>query len=96
MNERFGTKFSEQDKVLEQMKADFAKDEKMINAAKSNDKSLFKYLYEQKFKDVAVNRYEENDKFFMSLFGDEDKMKFVMDMMSEVIFNDLKNKNMGS
>lgn len=96
MNERFGTKFSEQDKVLEQIKADFAKDEKMINAAKSNDKSLFKYLYEQKFKDVAVNRYEENDKFFMSLFGDEDKMKFVMDMMSEVIFNDLKNKNMGS
>lgn len=96
MNERFGTKFSEQDKVLEQMKADFAKDEKMINAAKSNDKSLFKYLYEQKFKDVAVNRYEENDKFFMSLFGDEDKMKFVMDMMSEVIFNDLKNKNIGS
>lgn len=25
MNDRFGTKFSEQDKVLEQMKADFIK-----------------------------------------------------------------------
>jgi type I restriction enzyme R subunit len=47
-------------------------------------------LYEQKFKDVAVNRYEENDNFFMSLFGDEAKMKFIMDMMSEVIFNELK------
>lgn len=91
MNERFGTKFSEQDKVLEQMKSDFAKDEKIVNAVKANDKSLFKYLYEQKFKDVAVNRYEENDKFFMSLFGDEAKMKFIMDMMSEVIFHELKN-----
>lgn len=90
MNERFGTKFSEQDKVLEQMKADFAKDDKIVNAAKANDKSLFKYLYEQKFKDVAVTRYEENDKFFMSLFSDEDKMKFIMDMMSEVLFNELK------
>lgn len=90
MNERFGTQFSEQDKVLEQMKADFAKDEKIVNAVKAGDKSLFKYLYEQKFKDVAVNRYEENDNFFMSLFGDEAKMKFIMDMMSEVIFNELK------
>ena len=91
MNERFGTVFSEQDKVLEQMKVDLAKDEKIVNAVKSNDKSLFKYLYEQKFKDVAVNRYEENDKFFMSLFSNEGKMKFIMDMMLEVIFNELKN-----
>jgi len=90
MNERFGTEFSEQDKVLEQMKADFAKDEKIVNAAKINDKSLFKVLYEQRFKDVAVNRYEQNDSFFMSLFSDEAKMKFVMDMMAEVIFNELR------
>lgn len=90
MNERFGTKFTEQDKVLEQMKSDFAKDEKIVNAAKSNDKSLFKYLYEQKFKDVAVNRYEENDNFFVSLFSDEEKMKFIMNMMEEVLFKELR------
>lgn len=91
LNERFGTEFSEQDKVLEQMKADFAKDDKLANAAKANDKSLFRYLYEQKFQDVAVNRYEENDKFFMNLFGDEKKMKFIMDMMEKVIFDDLRD-----
>jgi len=91
MNEKFGTSFSEQDKVLEQMKHDFANDEKIVNAAKANDKSLFNYLYEQKFKDVAVNRYEENDKFFMSLFSDEEKMNFIMNMMSEVIFKALRN-----
>lgn len=89
MNEKFGTAFTEQDKVLEQIKGDFAKDEKIVNAVKANDKSLFKYLYEQKFKDVAVNRYEENDKFFMSLFSDEEKMNFIMNMMSEVIFKEL-------
>lgn len=90
MNEIFGTQFSEQDKVLEQMKANFTKDDKLANAAKSNDKSLFKYLYEQKFQDVAVNRYEKNDKFFMDLFSDEAKMKFVMDIMSKVIFKELR------
>jgi len=89
MNERFGTAFAEQDKVLEQMKNDFAKDDKIVNAAKAKDRSLFKYLYEQRFKDVAVNRYESNDLFFMNLFGDETKMKFVMDLMSEVVFNEL-------
>ena len=91
MNERFGTAFTEQDKVLEQMKNDFAKDEKIVNAVKANDRSLFKYLYEQRFKDVAVNRYEENDKFFMSLFSDEEKMNFIMNMMSEVIFKELRS-----
>lgn len=90
MNERFGTAFSEQDKVLEQMKSDFAKDEKIVNAVKADDKSLFKYLYEQKFKDVAVNRYEENDKFFMSLFSDEEKMNFIMNMMAEVVYRELR------
>lgn len=92
MNERFGTHFTQQDKVLDQMKEDFAQDEKMKNAAKIGDKSLFKVLYEQKFKDVAVNRYEENDNFFMDLFGDESKLKFVMNMMSEVIYQDLKQR----
>jgi type I restriction enzyme R subunit len=90
MNERFGTAFMEQDKVLEQMKADFAKDEKIVNAAKANDKSLFKCLYDQKFKDVAVNRYEQNDNFFVSLFSDEAKMKFLMDTMANAIFEELR------
>ncbi len=92
MNERFGTQFTQQDKVLDQMKADFAGDEKLVNAAQSSDKSLFNHLYKQRFKDVAVNRYEENDGFFMDLFNDENKLKFVMNMMAEVVYNDLRNR----
>ena len=42
------------------------------------------------FKDVAVNRYEENDKFFMSLFSDEEKMNFIMNMMAEVVYRELR------
>lgn len=93
LNERFGTQFTKQDKVLDQMKEDFADDEKVKNAAKSGDKSLFKVLFEQRFKDVAVSRYEQNDDFFMSLFSDADKLKFIMDMMSDIVYNDLKNRD---
>lgn len=92
MNERFGTQFSEQDKVLEQFKSALKKDEKMQSAAKSNDKSLCRYIYNTKFKDVAVNLYNQNDEFFMSLFGDENKMKFVMEQMFNVVFNELRQQ----
>ncbi len=93
MNERFGTQFSEQDKVLEQFKSALKKDEKMQSAAKSNDKSLCRYIYNTKFKDVAVNLYNQNDEFFMSLFGDENKMKFVMEQMFNVVFNELRQQH---
>jgi type I restriction enzyme, R subunit len=47
-------------------------------------------IYEQRFEDVAVYRYDQNDSFVMSLFSDAAKMKFIMDMMTEVIFNELR------
>jgi type I restriction enzyme, R subunit len=72
--------------VLEQMKADFAKNEKMVNAAKANDHSLFKVLYEKNFIDVAMNRYEEIDSFFTSLFTDEAELVFVKDMRQDIPF----------
>lgn len=74
------------------MKEDFDQEEKMKNATKIGDITLFKVFYEQKFKDVAVNRYEENDNFFMGLFVDENKQKFVTNMMEDVIYQGLKGR----
>lgn len=92
MNKRFGTSFVAQSGILEQIKNDFVKDDKMIYVAKSGDESLFKYLYEQKFKDIAANCYEKNNKFFASLFEDEAKMQYIVDSMKEIVFKELKNK----
>lgn len=62
----------------------------MVNAAKSKDRSLFKHLYEKNFIEVAMNRYEENDNFFTSLFTDEAKLKFIMHMIQDVLFTELR------
>lgn len=92
MNKHFGTSFAAQSGILEQIKSDFIKDDKMVYVAKSGDESLFKYLYEQKFKEIAANCYEKNNKFFVSLFDDEAKMQYIIDSMKEIVFKELKNK----
>lgn len=89
-NERFGTDFTEQDKVLEQLKADMSKNSQMANAAKSGDKTLFNSLYDKYFNDVAIERYEQNDKFFTSLFGDADKLKFIKELLLSDLYKELR------
>lgn len=90
-NQKFGTEFTEQDKVLAQLKADMMKDVKIVDSAKNGDKTAFKTLYEKQFNDVAINRYEQNDEFFKSLFADAEKLKFIKKMLLEDLYNDLRN-----
>lgn len=90
-NSRFGTNFTEQDKVLAQLKADMMQNEQMANSAKTGNKTAFKTLYEKHFNDIAINRYEQNDEFFKSLFADAEKLKFIKRMLLEDLYNDLRN-----
>ncbi len=89
-NKKFSTKFTEQDKVLAQLKADMMKDEKIVNSAKDGDKTAFKTLYEKQFNDVAMNRYEENDSFFKSLFEDNEKLQFIKKLLLDDLYNELR------
>jgi type I restriction enzyme R subunit len=91
-NKKFGTEFTEQDKVLEQLKLDIMKDEKMANCAKTGDKTAFEALYEKQFVDIAMNRYEQNDNFFKALFENPDRLKYVKELLFFNIFNELRNK----
>lgn len=91
-NKKFGTTFSEQDKVLAQLKADMMKNEQMANSAKSGDKTAFKTLYDKQFNDIAINRYEENDSFFKGLFENADKLKFIKELLLADVYNELRNK----
>lgn len=91
-NKKFGTTFTEQDKVLAQLKADMMKNEQMANSAKSGDKTAFKTLYDKQFNDIAINRYEENDSFFKGLFENADKLKFIKELLLVDVYNELRNK----
>lgn len=91
-NKKFGTTFTEQDKVLAQLKADMMQNEQMANSAKSGDKTAFKTLYDKQFNDIAINRYEENDSFFKGLFENADKLKFIKELLLADVYNELRNK----
>jgi type I restriction enzyme R subunit len=91
-NKKFGTAFTEQDKVLAQLKSDMMKNEQMANSAKSGDKTAFRTLYEKEFNDIAINRYEENDNFFRGLFENADKLKFIKELLLADLYNELRKK----
>lgn len=92
-NKKYGITFSEQDKVLAQVKSDIMKDEQIVNAAKSGDKTAFRALYEKKFNEIVINRYEENDKFFKSLFENEDKLEFIRKSLLDDLYDELRSQD---
>lgn len=92
INERYGTAFTEMDKVLVQMENDYAAQEKWQSYAKNNDRSTFMLLFEKDFPTMAAARYEQNDEFFTKLFSDPDMMKQVMETIGSVLYERLKKK----
>lgn len=92
INEKYGTNFTEMDKVLVQMENDYAKEEKWQSYAKNNDRSTFMLLFAKDFPNMAAERYEQNDQFFRKLFDDPDMMQQVMETVGSVLYERLKKK----
>ena len=92
INEKYGTHFTEMDKVLVQMENDYANQEKWQSYAKNNDRATFMLLFEKDFPNMAADRYEQNDQFFRKLFDDPNMMKQVMETVGSVLYERLKRK----
>ena len=92
INEKYGTRFTEMDKVLVQMENDYANQEKWQSYAKNNDRATFMLLFEKDFPNMAADRYEQNDQFFRKLFDDPDMMRQVMETVGSVLYERLKKK----
>lgn len=92
INERYGTNFTEMDKVLVQMENDYAAQEKWQSYAKNNDRRTFMLLFEKDFPNMAAKRYEQNDDFFVRMFSDPELMKQVMETVGGVLYERLKKK----
>ena len=92
INERFGTSFSEMDKVLAQLTEDFMQDDRLVELAKNNPQSTFEMIFEQQFKDVAALRYEQNEEFFVRMFKDEAFMAEVVKLMLPEVYKKLRKK----
>lgn len=92
INEKYGTEFTEMDKVLEQIQNDFLADDNLVSFAKNNDEAIFGLKFEQEFENVAAQRYEQNDAFFVKMFQDSDVMKTVIEMLKPIIYRKMRKK----
>jgi len=92
INERYGTTFTEMDKVLLQIENDYAADDKWASYAKTNDLKTFMMLFTKDFPQMAAKRYEQNDDFFVKMFSEPEMMQQVMDTIGMVIYDKLRRK----
>lgn len=92
INEKYGTQFTEMDKVLSQIENDYAAQDKWHSYAQNNDYKTFTLLFQKDFPVVAAQRYEQNEAFFVNLFTDSEMMQWVMDNMCRVVYERLKKK----
>ena len=92
INNRYGTDFTEMDKVLMQMENDYAADQRWSDYARHNDRKTFMLLFEKDFPDMAAKRYEQNEEFFVKMFNDPDVMREVCETVGAVLYERLKRK----
>lgn len=93
INDKFGTNFTELDKVLLQIENDYAVQDKWKSYAQNNDFKTFMLFFEKDFPDMAASRYEQNEDFFVRLFSDPGMMKQVMEGIGPVLYERLKRKS---
>lgn len=90
INEKLGTEFTEMDKVLAQMAADFANDSDLTKKAQANAIENFKFPFEAAFDVVVVQRMMQNDEFFRTLLSNAELSKMLKDQMLPIVYERLR------
>ncbi len=92
INERFGTHFTNMDKVMMQLADDYANIGKWQSYAKNNDRKTFMLLFEKDFPEMAANRYEQNDTFFVEMFKNPEMMEEIISRLGAIIYDRLRGR----
>lgn len=90
INQKYQTKFTNMDKVFEQIESDYLNDDRMKAFAKNNEEKAFKKVYDIEFENKAIQRYEQNSELFKILFTDEEFMNDVKSALFRAIYSKLK------
>ena len=90
LNERFGTEFGNEDKILEQIVVDMEKDENLRTQAQNNSKQHFKFPFNDVFMGVIVDRMTQNKAFCEKVIDDEKFGGMVKDLLSDYVYEKLR------
>ena len=90
LNDRFGTKFTEMDKVLEQFVQDMSADDEMVLRSK-NKIDLFKIIYDENIMDIVLNRMNQNKEFCERYLEDKEFREGVDKILLPLVHERLSN-----
>jgi len=92
LNERFGTEFSNIDKVLEQFVSDMDNNEELRMQARNNTKEHFRFPFNDAFMDVVIERMVQNQSFCEKVLDDEKFSNTIKDLLVDVVYERLREQ----
>ena len=94
INEKYGTHFTEMDKVFSQLQNDFLNDKKAVNFAKTNNLEMFiQAYYNDKFQNLLFERFMQNQDFANLIFAHPEIIQKIQSSLAGEIYTALRNKN---
>lgn len=96
LNERFGTEFSESEKLaVEQIRNSLKDNEELEIKARNNSFDDFKYAFEPTFLDGVVREYDKNQTFYGKILQDEAFRNKLMNLLMLDVYGSFKEAKSG-
>lgn len=97
LNERFGTEFSEEDRLFfQQIKERATKDASVINTAMANPLDKFQLGIRKLIEDMFIQRMAENDKIVTRYMDDKEFQGLAYPILAREIFEAIRAQDEGS
>lgn len=93
INDRYGTNFTEMDKVLLQIENTYAAEPKWQSCANNNDFKTFLSIFGKDFEKAAAERYQQNEAFFNKLFATPEMMDQIRTAVGRAVYERLRSQN---
>jgi hypothetical protein len=91
LNERFGTDFTQADQLFfDQIQEEAVESDALRQAAETNSKDDFRYVFEKAFEGLVIDRMEGNEEIFGKLMGDGEFRKLAVEHLLHKVYDALK------
>jgi type I restriction enzyme R subunit len=91
LNERFGTEFTQADQLFfDQIQEEAVEDEKLKQAAQTNNKDDFRYVFKKAFEGLVIDRMEGNDEISEKLLADGDFRDLAIEHLLHKVYKQLR------
>ncbi|MFZ3139887.1 type I restriction endonuclease subunit R [Polaromonas sp.] len=91
LNQRFGTDFTQADQLFfDQIQEEAVESDTLRQAAGTNSKEDFRYVFEKAFEGLVIDRMEGNEAIFGKLMADGEFRKLAMEHLLHKVYEALK------